>query len=102
MTNPKTETVLAEADWNEGDGVSHLDVVHVATTHPNGIYNSIRFRALVSHFGAGIRVELPTMDRRILRWLIKSLQDAESRLGPKDSWTHNSPKFILGNAPYDG
>ena len=100
MANPKVETVLATADWNEGDGVSHMDVLKTATTFPNGdVRNSVRIRALVSHYGSGIRVELPSMDRRILQWLIASLQDAETKLGPNDQWTHNNPKLVIGEAP---
>lgn len=100
MPNEKTETVLSTADWNEGDGIAHLDVVHTASKFPNGaVRNSIRLRALVTHLGSGIKVELPSMDRRVVQWFIEALEDAKAKLGPEDSWTHTKPEFVVGRPP---
>ncbi len=102
MPNPKVETVVGGADWNDGDGIAHLDVQHTATTYPDGrVRRSVRLRALVSHFGSGIKVELPSMDRRILRWLRQTLDEADKKLGPDDVWTHNTPKLYVGEEPPD-
>jgi len=96
----ETEKVIGFAEWNEGDGVVRLDVVHTARTRPDGsLANSVRVRSAVSHYGGGIRVELPSMDRNILRWLVKALTEADSNLGPQDTWTYNRPLLVVGDPP---